>query len=623
MYRFIRPWIATLLFTAALAPASEAGQVQLVARAAGDLTPHSITPDARFVTVRTATGHLFLVDRSGAPSVLIDHASGSSAPANSIARYPILSADGAFVVFRSTANDLVPGQTDGVGTDNVFLYERATGQNTLISQGQTPGGPSNGFSGAPAISADGRYVVFGSEAEDLVPGQVDSPGTNDLFLYDRVAGTLTLVSHAAGSTATAANGKSYSAVLSDDAAFVAFTSEATNLVSGQSDSNGDSDVFLYDRASGTTTLVSHAAGLPTTTGWSFSYGAQISADGRYVAFTSKAGNLVTGQIDSVSTLDVFLFDRVAGTMRIVSHQSGAPTTAGNGLSARPAMSDDGRFIAFDSDADNLAVGTTDTPFASVDTFVWDRDSETTTLVSHAPGAPTEAASSSYSPKISGDGSFVGFISYFQHLPGQTNNMGRPDLFLFDRASAAIVLVTRSYLSATQEADEGFYPSDDEWFIDADGSQVVFASGATDFEPGGDSAVEDVWAFDNGLQGHFYTVAPCRLLDTRTPADGPALSSEVTRLFSLHARCGIPATAKALAINVTVIGAPQGGHLTLFPGDASAPLTTSTVNFRPGQTRANNTLAALASNANGTLALRPFLAGGGAVHVTLDVSGYFE
>lgn len=621
MYRVIRPWIATVLFTAALVPAAEAGQVQLVARSGCDVIPYSITPDARFVAVRGCLGNLFLVDRNGAPSALINHASGSSAPANDGARYPILSADGAFVAFLSTANNLVPGQTDSVGTENVFLYERATGLNTLISQRQSPGGQTANFAGPPSISADGRYVVFESDAHDLVPGQADNSGTIDLFLYDRVTGTLTLVSHAAGSPAATANARSDRPALSKDGAFLIFSSNATNLVSGQFDSNGQSDIFLYNRASGATTLVSHASGSPTTTASGESFGREISDDGRYVAFSSNAGNLMAGQVDPVASLDVFLFDRVAGTMSIVSHKSGAPTTTGNGNSGRPSMSREGRYITFDSDASDLA-GTTDTSFPSVDTFVYDRDSNITTLVSHAPGAPTVAASSSYGPKISGDGSFVAFISYTQHLPDETNNMGRPDLFLFDRASAAIVLVTRSYLSPTQEANEGFYPFADEWFIDADGSYTVFPSRASDLEPD-DFAVMDVWAFDNGLQGHFFTIAPCRLLDTRTAGDGPALSSEVTRLFALYARCGIPVTAKALALNVMIVQAPKAGHLTLYPGDAAAAPMTSTINFGPGQTRSNNALALLASNANGTLALRPFLAGGGAVHVVLDVTGYFE
>lgn len=623
MPRVLRPWIATLLFTAFMVPASEAGQVQVVARSGCDVIPYSMTPDARFVAVQTCTGHLFLVDRNGAPSALINHASGSPSPANAGARYPILSANGAFIAFRSTANNLVPGQTDSVGADNVFLYEKATGQNILISQRQSPGGPpANFFLAPPVISDDGRYVAFESDAHDLVPGQIDAPGTTDLFLYDRVAGSLILVSHAAGSTVTAANAQSLRAVLSDDGSFLVFSSHATNLISGQSDSNADSDIFLYDRASGTTTMISHASGSTTTTASGFSYSAEISGDGRYVAFASNAGNLVAGQVDPAVGLDVFLFDRIAGTTSVVSHQSGAPTTAGNKHSSRPSMSDDGRYIAFDSQASDLAAGTTDTP-ESLDTFVYDRASDTTILVSHAPGAPTVAASSSYFPRISGDGSFVAFISYYQHLPGQTNNMGMPDLFLFDRASAAIVLVTRSYLSPTQDANYGFYPFDrNEWFIDADGSQVVFASGASDLEPN-DSGAVDVWAFDNGLQGHFYTVAPCRLLDTRTAGDGPALSSNVRRLFGMYGRCGIPVTAKTLALNVTIFQAPGSGHLTLYPGDAVAAPMTSTINFGPGQTRSNNAFATLASNADGTLALRPLFAGGGTVHVVLDVTGYFE
>ncbi|HET9228626.1 MAG TPA: hypothetical protein VFR31_18250 [Thermoanaerobaculia bacterium] len=623
MQRIVRSWIAILVFLTFLVPASEAGQVQVVARSGCDTIPSSITPDARFVTVWTCANHLFLVDRNGGPSALINHASGSSAPANAGARFPILSADGAFVAFRSTANNLVPGQTDSVGTDNVFLYERATGANTLISQRLSPGAETNTLSGAPSISGDGRYVVFESEAQSLVPGQVDSPGTNDLFLYDRVAGALTLITHAAGSPATTANGRSERAVISRDGAFIAFSSEATNLVSGQFDGNNDSDIFLYDRASGITTLVSHANGSSTTAASGLSFGAEINPDGRYVAFTSNSSNLVAGQADPALSVDVFLFDRIAGTTRIVSHKSGAPAATGSGNSGRPSMSDDGRYIAFDSDAGDLAPGTTETASNSLDIFVWDRDSGTTTLVSHAPGAPNVAASSSYGLRISGDGSFVAFISDFKHLPGQTTNSGMPDLFLFDRSNRAITLVTRSYLSPTQDANDGFYPFDkSEWFLDADGSDVIFASLASDLEPGDTNSPKDVWAFDNGIPGHFHTLAPCRLLDTRTPEDGPALQSGSVTLLALHGSCGIPATAKALALNVTIAQASHEGQLTIYPGDATLP-PTSTINFGIGQTRNNNAIAPLASNANGTLALRPFLLGNGTVHVVLDVTGYSE
>lgn len=620
--------LGILLFVSMLAAVAEAGHVGVVVHSTCAMSSLSISADARSVAVTTCGGALYFVDRDAGTIVLISHASGSSTTlANGASSYPVLSADGVFIAFHSTATDLVPGQTDSSGTDNVFLYDTATGQNTLISRRQSPGGPTAGFfPEAPSLSADGRYVVFDSDAHDLIQGQVDvqptadTPGTKDVFLYDRVAGTLALVSHAAGSPGTAANSRSGQAVLSADGAYVLFLSHAINIVSG-TDTNGAEDLFLYSRASGTTVLVSRASTSPTETGAGLSFGKAISADGRYVAFSSNAPNLVSGQVDPVLSLDVFLFDRLAGTTALVSHKSGLPTTTGNGNSGRPSLSADGRYLAFDSEAGDLAAGTTETPSLSLDTFVYDRVSDTATLVSHAPGAPLVAASSSAAPKISADGSSVAFISSASHLVGETNTVGAPDLFLFDRISGAIVLATRSYLSATQDADDGFYSSDNEWFLSADGSHIVFPSNANDLVPD-DVPAQDVFDFDNGLKGRFFTLTPCRLLDTRQPGDGPALANGTTATLALYGHCGIPETAKALAVNVTATQSTGSGHLILWAGDAAAPVA-STINFGFGRTRANNAVLPLASNADGTVKLASAVSGNGTVHVILDVLGYFE
>jgi hypothetical protein len=124
------------------------------------------------------------------------------------------------------------------------------------------------------------------------------------------------------------------------------------------------------------------------------------------------------------------------------------------------------------------------------------------------------------------------------------------------------------------------------------------------------------------QGEFFTLTPCRLMDTRNSQDGPALTSQVPRLVASLGKCGIPLSAATLVVNVTVIAQTNGGHVTLYPGDQSVPLT-STINFQSGQTRANNTLLLLAHDETGTVGLFPVLAGGGTVHVILDVSGFFE
>lgn len=128
--------------------------------------------------------------------------------------------------------------------------------------------------------------------------------------------------------------------------------------------------------------------------------------------------------------------------------------------------------------------------------------------------------------------------------------------------------------------------------------------------------------DEDLPADFYTLTPCRVLDTRTAEQGPALTSGQTRIAQVAGQCGIPVTAVAVAFNVTVVGPTGQGHLTVFPGDGQVP-STSTVNFIAGVTRPNNAILALAANGDGTVAIRPAVAGAGTVHLILDATGYFE
>jgi hypothetical protein len=121
-------------------------------------------------------------------------------------------------------------------------------------------------------------------------------------------------------------------------------------------------------------------------------------------------------------------------------------------------------------------------------------------------------------------------------------------------------------------------------------------------------------------GHdFHTIEPCRIVDTRA---GDPLTSGVERSFAIDGACGIPPTARALALNVTVASATGLGNVSLFPGDAPPPISTS-INFLADVTRANNAILPLARNGIGTIRARPFVAGGGQVHLVLDVNGYFE
>ena len=233
-----------------------------------------------------ALGAILLLAARPAWSDVTERASldstGALANAINIERFcPTLAADGRFVAFGSDATNLVTGDTNAVS--DAFVYDRVTGTTERVSV-SSAGAEANGTSFAPAISADGRFVAFPSEATNLVPG--DTNGVTDVFVRDRLTGTTERVS--VSSAGAEANGTSFAPAISADGRFVAFPSEATNLVPG--DTNGATDVFVRDRLTATTDRVSvDSAGAQANDRSDFP---AISADGSVVAFVSTATNLV-------------------------------------------------------------------------------------------------------------------------------------------------------------------------------------------------------------------------------------------------------------------------------------------------------------------------------------------
>lgn len=545
---------------------------------------------------------VFLRDRQTGSTVLVSHAAGSAtAMADADSSGAAISADGAWVVFASAATDLVAGQNDVNqhdfhSEDDVFLYERATGTVTLVSHaaGSTTTTGSLGCDGM-SISADGRYVAFACEAPDLIAGQVDDSRTGDVFLHDRVAGTTVLASRSYASAVTAVGG--VSPVLSPDGRWLAFVSYDGGLIFG----SVGGGLFLYDRVTGQVLLVSRAAGTANTPADNVSGKPVLSPDGRYVAFTSHATNLVPGQSDGgpfSSDADAFLFDRVTGTVELISRAPGSSTVTGNDESEASAVSADGRYVAFTSRARDLVPGQSD-GFGTWDVFLHDRATRITELITRSGAEPAAALGVGGPALLSADGRWLAFIStYSPHV-----------LHLADRQLHSLERVAPA---------DGF-----EIALSADGGTLHFtvadARNADDF-----NGASDAYAYLRASAGEsdFFTVVPCRLLDTRQAGGGPALGPEDGRLVAAHGACGIPSTATALVVNVTVTGATHAGFLTLHPGNLFAP-GTSTVNFGAGSTRANNAVVPLAFNGDGTLALSPFLANGGSVHAVVDVTGYFQ
>ncbi len=254
-----------------------------------------------------------------------------------------ISADGRYIAFISYADNLVNGDTNG-GSD-IFLRDTQTNTTTRISIA-TDGTQANGQSIAPTISADGRYVAFSSDASNLVSG--DTNGTRDIFLRDTQTNATTRISIA--TDGTQANGFSTYPSISVDGRYVAFQSFASNLVSG--DTNLRIDIFLRDTQTNTTTRISVAT--DGTQGDGQSVAPSISADGRYTAFQSFASNLVSG--DTNSNSDIFLRDTQTNTTTRISIATDG--TQGNSEAYEPYISADGRYVAFSSDASNLVSGDT-------------------------------------------------------------------------------------------------------------------------------------------------------------------------------------------------------------------------------------------------------------------------
>ena len=569
---------------------------------------------------QNGTEDVFVWSRTEGTTRLVSRAAGSSATAADGASVePVVSADGDWIVFPSKADNLVPGQS-GANAEHIFLFERPTGQTILVSHvAGAPATPSpGGAERDTALSRDGRFVAFCGSFRSLIPGQSQG-ANNSAFLYDRVTDSTVLASHASGAPTTSANGQVFEIDLSADGRFLAFASTATDLLPDLVDSNGADDMFVYDRETGVVALASRSAGSPLVAANARSSNPQISADGRWILFWSLASNLVAGQIDTGNSIDVFLHDRVTGTTALVSHAAGQPAMAVGAESID--LSADGRFAVFSSQAGNVVADVVP-QLGKSQAYLFDRTTGENRLVSRSITSGTACNGGASHPLISADGRFVTFVSGCLDLVAGMVDGGDSSgsVFLYERSTEAIELVSRRD-DAPLVAEDVVLPR----AISADGGQVLFDTLSPLVPEDGNSPavfIADLYLYENVLPGaDFYTVALCRALDTREPADGPALVSGVRQLFTVPGACGIPETARAAALTVTAVQATGQGYLKLHAGNASSQ--SSSINFAANQNRSNNAIVRLSTNGDGTIAITPYVAGGGTVHVILDVAGYFE
>lgn len=575
---------------------SEDGNFVAFLSAAPNLVPGQIdTNRQRDVFVWSGqTGVPGLVSRAAVAAPITAAAGSSSTPA--------LSPDGDWVAFQTTADDLVPGQAGPSGLLKLVLVERATGRAILVSH--VTGSPTvptpGGLLASPVLSRDGRFVAFIGVYSHLLPGQTAS--SYQVFLYDRVADSTVLVSHRYGAPAMSSNTSSIDVDLSADGRFVVFATQATDL--GAFDNNGALDVFLHDWVTGARTLLSRSTTSSTITANGGSVSPKISSDGRWIYFVSEAMNLIPG---GPFGSNLYLYDRVTDTLTLASHAAGQPTTGIGGVGSFD-LSADGRFAAFTGWGGN----------GHTQIFLYDRTTGEGTLVSHEAAAPGTASNGSVTrPWISADGRFVTFTSTATNLvAGVTDGSESSDVFLYERETGAMELVSRSDASPLV-AKGGIARG-----ISADGGQVLLHSEGSLIPEDRNGTVDDIYLYENVLPAQdFHSMTLCRALDTRQPVDGPALVSGTREYFTVPGACGVPVTAKAVLLNVTVVQPAGAGYLKLHAGNAGSPA--SSINFAAGQLRSNNTTVRLSTNGDGTIAITPFVAGGGTVHVILDVMGYFE
>ena len=391
-----------------------------------------MSADGRFIAFYSGADDLVANDTNGVSDVFVrDLAAGvtnlvsvnnaGTASGNGSSYSPVLSANGRVVAFSSNASDLVPNDTNGVS--DVFVRDLTAETTTLVSVNSSGTAGGDGDSVQLRLSANGQFVAFQSYASDLVAN--DSNGASDVFVRDLAAGITTLASINDAGTGSGNSG-SFDPRISADGRFVAFVSIASDLV--PNDTNNASDIFVRDVTTGTTALVSvNATGTASGNGGSFEL--QISADGRFVAFSSIASDLVPN--DTNGAADIFVRDLIAGTTTLASVDSSG-TASGNGGSSHPRISADGRFVAFDSTASDLVANDTN---GTTDVFVRDLMTGTTTLVSRSSASGASGNNQSLLPTnsvsqvVSTDGRFIAFEGDASDLVPHDTNDAR-DVFRF-------------------------------------------------------------------------------------------------------------------------------------------------------------------------------------------------
>lgn len=400
--------------------------------------------------------------------IALDSVDSSDTQGDNPSTAPSISTDGRYIAFASTATNLVSGDTNN--DSDIFLRDRLNHATVRISVDSADAQATLGNSTAPDLSSNGRYIAFTSAATNLVPN--DTNTFADIFLRDQVGGSTHRVS--VDSSGLQANDASDHPSVSDDGVYVAFESLASNLVTG--DGNTESDVFIHNTQDGSTILASVDSN--GTQGNFGSFAPRLSSDGNLVVFESDADNLVTG--DSNTFRDIFVHNRTTGATERVSVSSSGGQA--NGVSRSAAITPDGRYVVFVSSATNLAAGDSDT---FTDIYRHDRQTGETLLVSVS-SSGVKGNGNSDSPSISADGRFVSFESAATNLVSGDSN-GFNDVFVRDMIGG-----TTSRQSVDASGNQAILGNSSLPVISDDGNYVTFASDATNLVTNDQNSRMDVF-----------------------------------------------------------------------------------------------------------------------------------
>ena len=467
----------------------------LVAALLATTTPAQAVPDGPVQLISAATDGTPGQDRSDGPASVSD--------------------DGRWVVFTSRADDLVDGFVDGNAANmaDVYLRDTVTGTTHLVSHAAgsltTSAGP--GSSGSPRISADGAYVVFDTFATNLVAGVTDANNERDIYLYTVADGSLTLVSHAHDDpTTTCDDGTSVGADISDDGGAVAFQSLCDDLIDNQQDpGNAVSNIYRWDRVSDTHQLVSRPNAVnpnDVATGNGASSSPDISGDGQFVTYTTNATNIsVVGDTNGASDIGFYRIANVNGgnlpAISIILSINSGGTGTGNGFSSTPSISDDGRYVAFRTEATDITADadTNNGPDVILVELPLGQAS-TTTLVSQATGGGMAGNGFSFKPRLAGSGSYVAFLTLATDIvsTGVTKADGGVwDVVRYAVSTGDIVLASPNTAGTGGGNDDSGSPSITPGLVAADDGDVIYTSIATDLADADATADADIYAYGGG------------------------------------------------------------------------------------------------------------------------------